>query len=161
MEISDLLDENSILIDLHGSNKNDILAQMVRFMAARHGLPNADLITRKINEREVLASTGIGFGIAIPHARVDTVDRIRLVAARSSTGVDFDAIDGLPVRIIFMMISPSTSTEHTAVLSSLSHAVSDEDTRSNLCSASTPKEFLELLTKRRYDREAVRKSKSA
>ena len=145
MEFRDLLHKDGILINLQGSDKNETLTQMAQYMASIYNLPDADFITRKILEREIVQSTGIGFGIAIPHARIDTIDRIYMIAARSVIGVNFYAIDKQPVRLLFMMISPSTSAEHNDILSSLSRAMSDEDIRTKLHSASTSEEFRDLL----------------
>jgi len=145
MTFSNLLQKNGILIDLQGSNKNEILTQMAQYMVSMYALPKADLIIRKILEREAEMSTGIGCGIAIPHARVDTIDRIYLIAARSVIGVDFNAIDEQPVNLIFMMISPTTSAEHTQILSSLSRILSPENVRKDLVSAEKPEQFIHLL----------------
>ena len=148
MKIRDLLQKNSILIDLQGTDKSEIIAQMARYLASINNLPDADSIARKILEREADMSTGIGLGIAIPHARVDKTDRVYMVAARSVKGIDFAAIDEQPVHLIFMIVSPvSTSAEHTQVLSALSRIMSYEDMRKNLLAADRPELFLDLIVK--------------
>jgi fructose-specific phosphotransferase system IIA component len=148
VKIRDLLQKNSILIDLQGSDKNEIITQMARYMASIYNLPDADLIVRKILEREAEMSTGIGLGIAIPHARVEKVDRLYMVAARLKKGVEFSAIDEQPVHLIFMMISPkNTSAEHTQILSSLSRIMSYEDMRKRLNSCTRAEQFLDLIVK--------------
>jgi fructose PTS system EIIBC or EIIC component len=146
VKIRDLLQKNSILIDLKGTNKNEIITHMASYMAAINNLPQADAITRKILEREAEMSTGIGFGIAIPHARINNVDRVYMVVAQSIAGIDFGAIDEQPVHLIFMLISPvNTSAEHTQILSSLSRIMSYEDMRKKLLAADTTETFLDLL----------------
>jgi mannitol/fructose-specific phosphotransferase system IIA component (Ntr-type) len=148
VKIRDLLQKNSILIDLPGTDKNEVITQMARYMASMHNLPDADTVARKILEREAEMSTGIGFGIAIPHARIDKTDRVYMVTARSSGGIDFGAIDEQPVHLIFMIISPvNTSAEHTHILSSLSRIMSYEDMRKKLLAADTAEDFLDLLIK--------------
>ena len=148
MKIRDLLSKNSILIDLQGTDKNEILTQMAHYMTSIYSLPDAERIGRKILDREAEMSTGIGFGIAIPHARIDNIDRVYMIAARSTLGIDFSAIDEQLVHLIFMMISPpNTSAEHTQVLSSLSRIMSYEDMRKRLLSAAKPELFLDLLIK--------------
>ena len=148
MKIRDLLSKNSILIDLPGIVKDEILTQMAQYMASIYNLQNVETITRKILEREADMSTGIGFGIAIPHARIDNIDRVYMIVARSTAGVDFSSIDEQLVYLIFMMISPlNTSAEHTQILSSLSRIMSYEDMRKRLLSATTSEQFLDLVIK--------------
>ena len=148
MKVQDLLQKNSILIDLKGTDKVEILAQMARFMASIYDLADGSMIAEKILERESDMSTGIGYGIAIPHARLTGIDRLYMVAARSDEGIDFDAIDEQPVHMIFMMISPTnTSSEHTQILSSLSRIMSYEDVRNKLLTSQTPEQFLDVITK--------------
>jgi len=148
VKIRDLLQKNSVLIDLQAADKIDIITQIAHHLASIYNLSDADLISRKILEREADVSTGIGFGIAIPHARVEKTDRVYMVAARSIKGIDFTAIDGQPVRLIFMIISPAnSSTDHMQVLSSLSRIMSYEDIRKKLLAAKKPEQFLDLLVK--------------
>ena len=148
MKIQDLLQKNCIIIDLKEVDKMEVLSQMARYMASLFNLPDPSSITQKILDRETEMSTGIGYGIAIPHARIGTIDRLYMVTARSTKGIEFNAIDEQPVHLIFMMISPtSTSTEHTHILSSLSRIMSYEDMRNKLLSAETPELFLDTLVK--------------
>lgn len=148
MKVQDLLQKNAILIDLKGTDKSEILFQMAKFMASIYDIPQGDLIAQKILEREADMSTGIGYGIAIPHARITGIDRLYMVAARSQSGIEFNAIDEQPVHLIFMMISPTnTSTEHTQILSSLSRIMSYEDVRKKLLVSDTPEAFLDIITR--------------
>jgi mannitol/fructose-specific phosphotransferase system IIA component (Ntr-type) len=121
---------------------------MAGFLASINNLQDNDLIFRKILEREAEMSTGIGLGIAIPHARVETVDRVYMAAARSVKGIDFTAIDGQLVHLIFMIVSPvHASSDHMQVLSSLSRIMSYEDIRKKLLTVKKQEQFLELLIK--------------
>ncbi len=146
MKIRDLLQKNSILIGLESTDKKEILSHMARYMASIYNLSDGAVIARNILEREADMSTGIGFGIAIPHARVDSVGRVYMIAAQSINGIDFNAIDEQPVRLIFMIISPAnTSGEHTQILSALSRIMSYENMRKKLLAAETAEQFLELI----------------
>ncbi|MFP4164834.1 MAG: PTS sugar transporter subunit IIA [Chitinispirillaceae bacterium] len=148
MKIQDLIHKNSIIIDLKNTNKTEVLDQMARFLCSIHSIQDPDAISSNILEREADMSTGIGFGIAIPHARFNGIDRLYMVAARSVEGIEFNALDEQPVHLIFMMISPaSTSTEHTQILSSLSRIMSYEEVRKKLLQADTSEAFLDILTK--------------
>ena len=148
MKIRDLLSKNSILIDLQGNDKIVLLTQMADYMCSLYNLPEKQTIIQKILNRESELSTGIGFGIAIPHARIPQVDRLYIIAARSIQGIDFNAIDEQAVHLIFMMVSPAnTSSEHTQILSSLSRIMSYEDMRKKLLAAPDAEQFLDLIIK--------------
>lgn len=148
MKLQDLLKRNSILIDLEGKNKIELLTQIAHFMISLNSLPDGDAITHKILERENDVSTGIGYGIAIPHARISGIDHLCMVAARCREGIEFNAIDEQPVALIFMMVSPAnTSIDYTQILSSLSRIMSYEEVRTKLLTAETSESFLEIITK--------------
>jgi fructose-specific phosphotransferase system IIA component len=146
VKIQDILSLNAILIDLKSQPKNDVLDEMARFLASIHDIKDPDLLSRKILERELDVSTGIGFGIAIPHARTDIVDRVCMIAARCKESVEFDSLDEQPVHLIFMIASPDgNSDEHRNVLSSLSKIMSYEDMRDKLLAAEDAETFLNLI----------------
>lgn len=147
MKIQYLLSKSAILIDVEQSEKIEVLSKMSQFMSLLYGLDDERRITQKILERERTVSTGIGCGVAIPHARFDNIDRIYMVAARSQKGIEFDSIDGEPVHLLFMILSPvNTTTEHTELLSSLSTILSDEELRKKLINAKEAQSFLDILT---------------
>jgi PTS system fructose-specific IIC component len=148
VKIKDLLQKSSIIFDPPAADKKGIITWLAAHMASINNLPDGRLIAGKILEREAEVSTGIGYGIAIPHSRVEKIDRIYMVGARSRQGIDFSSIDGQPVHLIFMLISPAgASNEHVQVLSSLSRVMSYEDMRRKLMAAKTPERFLDLLVK--------------
>jgi len=148
VRVQDILQKNSILIDLSCTDKTEVISQMARYMASLHDLPNGEMIGQKILEREADMSTGIGFGIAIPHGRINGIDKLYMVAARSNQGIEFNSIDEQPVHLIFMMISPAnTSNDHTSILSSLSRIMSYEDVRTKLLTADTAENFLDIIIK--------------
>ena len=146
MKIQDVLQKKAILIDLKAPDKAALLARMVKYLASLYDLKNSDAILQKISEREAQMSTGIGYGVAIPHARLDNIDGVFMIAARCIEGIDFGAIDDQPVYIIFMMISPTnTSAELTKMLSSLSKIMSYEHMREKLLKAADVEAFLSAL----------------
>lgn len=146
MKIQYLLQKSSILIDVKGTNKTEVLLQMAQFMASLYGLQDNGQIGRKILERETAMSTGIGCGVAIPHAKLNNIGHLYIVAARSVNGIEFEAIDGKPVHLLFMMISPEgTSTEHTQIISSLSSIMCDEEVRGRLLEAKDVETFLNII----------------
>ena len=148
MKIQDLLQKNAILTDIAQTDKREVLHLMATFMATRFGLPDGDDIAQKIIERETEMSTGIGYGIAIPHARIAGIDELFMVVGRSLTGVEFNAIDEQPVHLFFMMLSPkNTSAEHTQILSKLSRIMSYEEVRTKLLEVTTAEQFYDIIVK--------------
>lgn len=146
MKIQDILFRNAILIDLKPAKKNDVITQIGQFLASIHNIKNPATLVQKMLEREAAVSTGIGFGIAIPHARTNLVDQICMVSARCVQGIEFDSLDEQPVYLIFMLASPpDKSDELRNILSSLSKIMSFEDRREKLLAASDPETFLNLI----------------
>jgi len=122
--------------------------QMAQYMASLYDLKDKAIVVQKILDREAEMSTGIGFGIAIPHARLEGLDRVYMIAARITRGIEFDAIDEQPVHLIFMMLSPAnTSTPYTQILSSLSRIMSYEEIRQSLIEADSVESFLGVIAR--------------
>jgi PTS system fructose-specific IIA component len=145
-KIQDLIQKSGIITDLKCADKFEAINTITRFLCSVNGLSNAEEAAARIIEREREMSTGIGLGIAIPHARLSGIDRLYMAAARSNEGIEFNSLDEQAVNLIFMMFSPaSTSTEHTQVLSALSRIMSYEDVRTNLMQAETPEAFVEVI----------------
>jgi mannitol/fructose-specific phosphotransferase system IIA component (Ntr-type) len=148
IRIRELIGENCVITDLKAADKLEAIKSVASFACSIGGLDRAEEVTGKVLEREEEMSTGIGFGIAIPHARLADIDRLYMVAARSVGGIEFDSLDGLAVNLIFMLISSeSIPTAHTEVLSSLSRILSYEEVRRGLLSAGGAKEFADILAK--------------
>jgi PTS system fructose-specific IIC component len=148
VKVRDLLHKSSVLIDLKAADKRDLIVRLAAHISSLYRLPDSARIADDILKRESEVSTGIGFGIAIPHARIKNINRIYMAAARSLKGIDFSAIDGQPVTLVFMLVSPEgASNDHVQVLSSLSRIMSYEDMRKKLMGAKSPERFVELLVK--------------
>jgi nitrogen PTS system EIIA component len=146
VRIQDILQKNAIIINLEASKKTELLMQMAQYLASLYDLKDKALVIQKILDREAEMSTGIGFGIAIPHARLEGLDRVYMIAARITRGIEFDAIDEQPVHLVFMMLSPAnTSTPYTQILSSLSRIMSYEEIRQSLIEADSAESFLAVI----------------
>lgn len=146
MKIQDILQKNSIITNLEPSDKTGLLTQMGKYLASLYDLKDQDLIVRKILDREAEMSTGIGYGIAIPHARIEGIERVYMVAGRIVKGIDFNAIDEQPVHLLFMMLSPANaSNQYTQLLSSLSRIMSYEEIRSSLIETEDSGKFLDII----------------
>jgi PTS system nitrogen regulatory IIA component len=113
MKISDLLSPTDTMIDVRGSNKRQLLQNLAARAAATLGRP-VDQVAPFLLKREELGSTGIGKGVAIPHARLPDLQRPYGVFARLRPAIDFDAIDGQPVDIVLVLLLPAAA-EHEAL----------------------------------------------
>ncbi|MBX9712082.1 MAG: PTS sugar transporter subunit IIA [Xanthobacteraceae bacterium] len=108
MKISDILDPADVLVDVRSPNKQQLLQTMAQKAAARLGL-QADDIASALQKREELGSTGMGRGVAIPHARLPVVKKPFGMIARLKPPLDFDAIDAQPVDLAFVLLLPAPS----------------------------------------------------
>jgi PTS system nitrogen regulatory IIA component len=108
MKISDFLSPADVLLDVRAKDKTSLLRQLCAQVATRVGL-NVDEVTAQIAKREELGSTGLGNGVAIPHARLKGLKTPFGVLARVHHGIDFDAIDNQPVDIVFLLLLPDAA----------------------------------------------------
>jgi mannitol/fructose-specific phosphotransferase system IIA component (Ntr-type) len=148
IRIQDLIRRDCVITDLRAADKPDAIGIAAHRICSANGLDCAEAAIRAIAEREEEMSTGIGCGIAFPHARLDCIDRLYMAAARSVEGIEFDSIDGLAVNLIFMLFSPANSPgAHTEALSALSGMLSAAEVRRGLSRAATADEFIDILAK--------------
>ena len=108
MKISDLLSPTDVMIDVRGSNKRLLLQEFAAKAAAALGLP-ADQVASYLLKREELGSTGIGKGVAIPHSRLPELQRPYGLLAKLRSPIEFDAIDGQAVDVVFVLLLPAAS----------------------------------------------------
>jgi nitrogen PTS system EIIA component len=108
MKISDLLSPNDVMIDVRASNKRQLLQELAAKAADSMGL-RVDRVAPDLLKREELGSTGIGHGVAIPHARLPDVQRPYGLLARLKAPIEFDAIDGQAVDIVFVLLLPAAA----------------------------------------------------
>ena len=131
MRLSERFVDNCILINSSSETKEAILN---------------DEIFEAIWTREQSRSTGIGCGLAVPHAKIDYVDRMCMVAATIEKGLDFQSFDGEPVYLLILIVSPgNTVGPHLKALSSVSRLLADGNVRKDLIASKTPAEFLTIL----------------
>lgn len=146
MRITDLLQQCSI--ELHGTpkTKKETIETMVELMVKSGNISDAGAYKERVLAREEEGTTGIGEGIAIPHGKTNAVKQAGLAAMVVKDGVDYDSLDGEPVRLIFLIAAPDTEDNvHLEVLSRLSMLLMDDRFRENLMKAGTPEEFLSYI----------------
>lgn len=123
MQFSEFLDFDSIRLDLSAGNKRNLLNMLSQVAAQRLGLDPA-LIADAIADRERLGSTGFGGGVAIPHGKLAQIDRIYALVARLAQPIDYKAIDGEKVDLVFLLLSPpDAGAEHLKALAAISRLV--------------------------------------
>jgi nitrogen PTS system EIIA component len=137
MKIVDFLAPDAILPALAGGGKAEVLAEMAAFIARRKpGHIDAQVLQRALEEREQLASTAIGEGLAIPHGKLDHIDGLVGALGRSTTGIDFDSLDGKPTYLVFVLVTPASSAGlHLEALARLSRLFRNAAFRQRLCQA--------------------------
>jgi fructose-specific phosphotransferase system IIA component len=144
--LTDLLSIERIKIPLQSQTKEDVLHELVDVCADAHGIENRGDVLRAVRERESVLSTGIGHGVAIPHGKSTAVSGLRMVAGRVAQPVDFDALDGEPVSLFFLLVGPeSAAGPHIKALSRISRLVRRDDVRERLVTAESPEAFLRAL----------------
>ena len=162
MKIRDLLAVESI--DLNGkvNGKNEALDAMVALMAKSGKINDVEKYRKGVYAREEEGTTGIGEGIAIPHCKSDAVSRPGLAAMVIKDGVDFDALDGEKVSLIFLIAAPNTEDNvHLDVLSKLSVLQMDENFTSGLRNAKTVEEFLSVIDRAEAEKDAEEEKKNS
>ena len=148
MRITDLLSVESVSLNGAPSSKTEALEMMVELMAKSGKISDIESYKAAVFAREEEGSTGIGEGIAIPHGKCDGVSTPGLAAMVINDGVDFDALDGEKVNLIFLIAAPNTEDNiHVDVLSKLSVMLMDESFTSSLKNAKTPEEFMAIVDK--------------
>jgi PTS system nitrogen regulatory IIA component len=126
MKIMDFLDAKAIKLDMVATEKEDALKELVDMLAEVHDIGDKKHIVKALIERESLGSTGIGQGIAIPHGKTDRVKDLVAVLGISKTGVNFEALDGEPVYIFFLLVAPKdTAGPHLKALAQISRILRD------------------------------------
>ena len=109
VKIAEMLDPAAIVAELQGTGKEEVLAELTAALVATNPALQRGEVLRVLLERERLGSTGIGDGVAIPHGKLKHLDRQLIAFGLSRKGVDFDAMDGKPARLFFLLIAPEDS----------------------------------------------------
>jgi PTS system fructose-specific IIA component/PTS system nitrogen regulatory IIA component len=148
MKLTEVFQPENILPDLAATRKEEAIPEMVNQLCATGTLPKAQAtnVEKAMLRREELGSTGIGKGVAVPHAKVPGVKGVIGAFARSKTGVEFNSLDGQPVFLIFMLVSaPDTVEPHLEALRKITALLKLEDICSFLRRAKDRAEMISLL----------------
>jgi len=148
MKLLDFVVGDAIVVDLKAVGKEDAIREMVGGLCQVNRLATSDAesVVKAILGREELGSTGIGQGVAVPHTRHPTLNRLIGTVAISRTGVDFAALDGEPVDVFFLLVSPQNQPgDHLRALENISRHLKDERFVSRLRTARSREAILEVL----------------
>lgn len=148
MKLLDFVVPDSVIVDLQAGGKEEAIREMVASLQATGQLGDevVESVIRAILDREELGSTGIGMGVAVPHTRHQSLQRLVGTVALSNNGVDFAALDGDPVDIFFLLVSPQNQPgDHLRALENISRHLKDERFVNFLRQAKTRQDVIELL----------------
>ena len=146
MRISEMFSAENVLLGVNPADKEALLESIVRDFDAKNMIGDCDRALRDIIERERVMSTGIGNGVAIPHAYTDGVDQLVAGFFRTDGEVDFGAVDGKGVDLFFIILGPKASRRsHIKVLAKISRLLNHEEFRNNLRKAQTVGDVLNIF----------------
>jgi PTS system nitrogen regulatory IIA component len=148
MNLKRAISPELVEIGLAGTTKREIIESLVDLACRSGKVADRETALDAVLEREKKMSTGMQHGIAIPHAKTDTVDELVACIAISGEPVDFESLDGKPSRIFICTLSPTTrSGPHIQFLAEVSKLLSDESRRSLMLAAKTPEDVIRILTR--------------
>lgn len=138
MKISELIRKELILPEIRASRKEDVIRELSEYLARQdEGVSGAE-VTKVLLEREKLGSTALGDGIAVPHGKLETVQKLVGCLGRSRRGIDFGAEDGKPTHFLFVIVAPpDCAGDHLKALARISRLFKDPDIRGRLMAAET------------------------
>lgn len=151
MSSDSLFHANGVLCDLHVSSKKQLFQEMATKLLAKEALKTSEVACRDIvaatMERERLGSTGVGTGVALPHARIEGIDQVYVVFARLETAIDYDAVDERPVDLVALLLAPTDAGgAHLRALAKVSRTLRRADMRQRLRAAPNAESLFTILT---------------
>ena len=146
MKLADFLDDDCVIADVQARTKKEVLAELIQPITRKRPKMDLDKVLSVLLDREVLGTTGIGDGIAIPHGKLEGLDEVVLVAGRSLAGIDFQALDHKPCHIFFLVLAPEkVAGMHLRILAHISRLLQDASFRQAFLEASDQTTLCSLL----------------
>jgi mannitol/fructose-specific phosphotransferase system IIA component (Ntr-type) len=154
MRIRDLLNDDNVVVSLNGRKKSAVISSMLDLLADNPDVVDPAGVKSAVLAREELMSTGVGKGLALPHAKTTGVQKTIAALAVTSRPIEFDAADGEPVRIVFLLVGPpDAKSNHVRILSRISRLMNREEVRSGVLACESPRELLDLID--RYEKQLI------
>ncbi len=149
MQIRDLIQRNFIESELKSKTKREVLRELTELFGDSLGAVSTDTVVEVLLDREKLGSTGIGDNVAIPHGKISGLDDLVVSFGRSPEGVEFDALDGKPVHIFFLLLAPENSAgKHLKALAKISRMLKDAEFREELLAADSKEKLFSLIVEK-------------
>lgn len=146
MKVMDVLSPQRVRAPLAATEKRGVIDELVDLLAEHEAVSDPTALKDAVWAREQIRTTGIGHGTAVPHGKGASVDRVLMAVGKPSEPLDFEAIDGQPVRLVFLLASPPDRTkEHIQALSRVSKLMVDAEFREKIYAAETGEQIYELL----------------
>jgi len=146
MQIADYVHADLIALGLEVRDKEDLLGQLVQRLVDHGRVAAPDTLMSELLKRERVMSTGIGGGIAIPHALLNDVGDLVILFARTDKPLDFQALDGNPVDLVFMLVGPKGGANlYVKLLARISRLLQSDEFKNNLRQSGSPEDILEVL----------------
>jgi PTS system nitrogen regulatory IIA component len=146
MKIVEFLNEKAVTANLKSTSKEAVLRELVDILSKAEGIKGKEDLLKILMSRESLGSTGIGQGVGIPHAKTNSVKKLVAALGISAQGVQFDALDGEPVHIFFLLVAPEDSAgPHLKALARISRLLKDKFFRESLKALKDEKAILKLI----------------
>jgi PTS system fructose-specific IIA component len=146
-QIHPMLTPDVVEVHVEETDKFDVIGRMVDLLNGENeSIHDIDQVREAVFSREKRMSTGVGKGLGLPHAKSPAVEKTLAAFATTKTPIDFDAIDGQPVQIIFLLVGPeSAKSQHIKLLSRISRLMNRQELRESLLKANTPAEIIEVF----------------
>lgn len=153
MEICEVLSRDRIIVGVKSRDKIGVIQEMLDVTATSGQVLSKEQLFESLLEREQLQTTGVGFDLAIAHAKTDAVEGVVLSLGISHAGVEYDSLDGKPARLIFMLVAPpDKNTEYLSVLAKIARIFKEETFREAVMHAATSAGVMDLITQREASR---------
>ncbi|NNG26933.1 MAG: PTS sugar transporter subunit IIA [Ignavibacteriaceae bacterium] len=146
MKVFELLEEKFILTDFKSFKKEDLINELIDLHAGNDKVNNLDDVRNAVLEREKIMSTGVGKGFAIPHGKTNSIKDIIAAFGKTTHPIDYDALDGEPVHLVFLLVGKDTLvSKHIKSLSRISRLMNKDDFRQKLIEAESKSEILKTF----------------
>jgi len=146
MNLLDILSPESIIVDLKGESKEEIITELVNSLPVGDAITDRDQVLQAVLDREKIMSTGIGDGIAIPHGKSAAVTELVAAMGTQRRGMDFDALDGEPAYVFFLLVSPANvSGPHIKALARISRLLKNDEFKKKLIEADSAEEIIATI----------------
>jgi PTS system nitrogen regulatory IIA component len=143
-----LLQEENIVLDLTARNKDGVVKELALVLHKQCPQVNIESLYRVLRDRELLGSTGLGNGVALPHGKIEKLDRILIGFGRNQNGIAFDSVDNQPVHLLVMLLSPvQVIDEYMRTLAMVSRLLRQPETRKILRTTASREEIVTIFNK--------------